>query len=83
MVKLGRLLAALYAFASLSVARYCGPVQGVAMRKRGDRRRAVVQAAKEEAGDIVATSVALRVGQVIWYLGTYPIRLLVRGLDAL
>ncbi len=53
------------------------------MRKRGARRRAVVQAAREVAGDIVATNVALRVGQVIWYFGTYPIRLLLRGADAL
>jgi hypothetical protein len=53
------------------------------MRKRGDRRRAVAQASKEVAEDVVVANVALRVGQVIWYVGTYPLRLLVRGLDAL
>jgi hypothetical protein len=53
------------------------------MRKRGDRRRAVAQAGKEVAEDVVLTNVALRVGQLIWYVATYPLRLLVRGLDAL
>ncbi len=53
------------------------------MTKRGDRRRAVRQAAKQEAGEIVTTSVAIRVGQLIWYVATYPIRLLAKGMDVL
>ncbi len=51
------------------------------MRKRGDRRRAATQAGKEVAEDVVVANVALRVGQLIWYVGTYPVRLLLRGLD--
>lgn len=54
------------------------------MRKsRGARRRAraVVDAGKDAAEDVVMTDVQLRVGQVIWYVGTYPIRLLLRILD--
>ncbi len=53
------------------------------MAKRGTRRRALRQAAKQEAGEAVAADLALRVGQLIWYVGTYPLRLLARGLDAL
>ena len=53
------------------------------MRKRGDRRRAVKQVAKEQAEEIILANIALRVGQGIWYVGTYPLRVLVRGLDAL
>lgn len=53
------------------------------MRKRGVRRRAVKQAAKEEAEEFVAVSVARRIGQVIWYLGIYPLRVLARGFEDL
>ncbi len=53
------------------------------MRRRGDRRRALKQAAKEEAGEIIAVIVALCVGQVIWYVGTYPLRVLAWGFDGL
>lgn len=50
------------------------------MRKRGDRRRAVVQAGKETAEEIVLANVALRAGQVLWFVVTYPARLLARML---
>lgn len=53
------------------------------MGKRGDCPRALRQVAKEEAENIVVTNIALRVGQAIWYVGTYPLRLLLRGVDAL
>lgn len=53
------------------------------MATRRDRRRALRQAAKHEGEGFVATTVALRAGQLLWYVGTYPLRLLVRGLDAL
>lgn len=53
------------------------------MGKRGERRHAVREAAKQEAGDTVRENVALRVGQAMWYVATYPLRLLFRALDAL
>jgi hypothetical protein len=53
------------------------------MQKKADRRRALVRAARSEAAEAALTPVMVRVGQVIWYVGTYPLRLLGRAIDAL
>ena len=53
------------------------------MRKRGDRRRAARQAAGEVAADVVITPPTVFLGQAIWYVGTYPLRLLARALGPL
>ena len=47
--------------------------------RRGTRRRA----AKDLAESAVAYEVALRLGQALWYVGTYPLRLLARALGPL
>ena len=52
------------------------------MAKKADRRRALAGAARSGAAETALTPVMVRVGQCIWYVGTYPLRLLGRALDA-
>ena len=43
--------------------------------------RAARQAALQEAAEVGITPVATWVGQVIWYVVTYPLRLVLRAFD--